>query len=97
MNPDEPRLQRLLEAAAQAPRPIGVLPPFGFETRVLAGVRSQMAERNGDTSLLVFLHRALLCSCAIMGLSVMFYYRTLSAPASTEADLAYSAIEQTLP
>ena len=88
----DPRLQRLFHAAARAPRPELDLPPFGFETRVLAHWAACK-----DLSTAPFFRRAFLVCSAVMLLAVVFSYSTWTTLATTETTLADSAIQMSLP
>ena len=90
MNQLDPRLARLFQAAARAPRPPLDTPPFGFETRVLAHFPSTPRE-------LPIFGRAFLVCSAVMMLTVVLSYQTWTSNSTPEATVADSAIELSLP
>jgi len=61
----QPKLQRLLKAAAAAPKETPGAPPFGLETRVLAHWRSGAAGED-FTPLATIFHRAAICAATIL-------------------------------
>lgn len=88
-------LDRLLRAASQAKRPVEPT-PFGWETRVLAQGLKAPAMALMDESLALF-KRALLLSCVLMTLSVVYYFNAPPPAPQTEDDVASSAIASNLP
>ena len=89
----DPRLDRLLKAAALAPREILDGPPPGFATRVLAHCAPAP---EGDILGAVFRY-ALAIGCAVMLVSVAMSYHLLAMPVSVEVAIANSAIGANLP
>ena len=94
MNQIDPRLQRLFEASARAPRPQPEAIPFGFDTRVLAHWKSEL-EENGLAPLF---RRACLISSAVMLVTLLVSYsNSTSSSSGAEVTLADSAVELSLP
>ncbi len=73
-----PRLDRLLRAAATAPNEPSLEMPFGFDTRVLAGLRAESA--HDALGLTRLLRRVTLMSLAVMAIAGTAAYRELSQP-----------------
>jgi hypothetical protein len=92
MSSFDQRLERLLHAAALAPREMPAGMPPGFATRVLA----HAAPAAFDTSGAVF-RFALALGCALMMVSVAVSHHLLTAPVSVEVAIANSAIGVNLP
>lgn len=93
MSSFDQRLERLLQAAALAPREMPAGLPSGFATRVLAHVAPAP---DFDTSGAVF-RFALAIGCALMMVSVAVTVHLLAAPDSVEVAVANSAIGVNLP
>ena len=87
------QLDRLLRAAAQAPRALAAEPPPGFATRVLA----HSAPPPDFAAAGAVFRCALGIGCALMLVSVAVSYHLLSAPVSVEVAIANSAIGVNLP
>ena len=87
-------LRRLFRAARRAPAS-GSEPPFGFETRVLAGWRN-FAPEDDSLWVLTVLKRAFVAACLVALLSLALSYRSLHEPAQNELTLADSVIKMTL-
>lgn len=66
-------LQRLLDAAAKAPREAVGTPPLGLETRVLAQWRV-VREDDAPAFLFVFLRRAMIAACFVFLLSAAWSF-----------------------
>ncbi len=96
MNPINHHWQRLLKAAAQAPRHPASELPFGFEARLLAGWKSSWAAPDDSLLLLMLLRRAFFCACLMMLLSVAVNYRSLLNSTPSELAIADSAIKMSL-
>ena len=96
-NSDSP-LDRLLRAAGQH-RPAAVggeEPPCGFTTRVVAGWLAESSrERSGLDAL--WFRRALLCSMAVMALSVGWSFKTDIAAPNDEVAIASYDVTADLP
>jgi hypothetical protein len=91
-NSDSP-LDRLLRAASRRrPGVAGVEePPFGFTTRVVAGWLAEPSREWPGMDALWF-RRALLCSVAVMALSVGWSFKTdMAAPNDEVAIASYDA------
>ena len=73
MNPIDEKLNRLLRAAAGAPRPAAGEAPFGLATRVVAGWRAAGHPDGGDF-LLVWFRRAALCACVLTLAGLVWNY-----------------------
>jgi len=93
MSAFDQRLERLLQAAALAPREISAGLPPGFATRVLAYAAPAPAF---DAAGAVF-RCALAIGCALMLVSVALSYHMLAAPVGVEVAIANSAIGVNLP
>ena len=95
MSKPDHRLERLLQAAAQAPRSVDTTLPLGFQTRVLAQWRSSADQ----PSIIALLNRAVLTCFALAILAVAFSYETWSSTSSTSTALsvADTAVEISLP
>ncbi len=93
MSTFDPRLDRLLHAAALSPRELPDGLPSGFVTRVLA-LCAPAPDR--DLTGVVFRY-ALAVGCALMLACVAVGYRLLTAPVSVEVAVANSAIGINLP
>ena len=92
MNSLDHKLNRLLKAAAKAPRAATAEAPFGMETRVLAGWRASMQSDAGDF-LLIWFRRAALCACVLTLAGLVWNYGDAASPGGAEqvADAAMSA------
>ncbi len=92
MNSLDHKLDRLLKAAAKAPRPAADEAPFGMATRVLAEWRAPAQPDAGDF-LLVWFRRAALCACALTLAGLVWNYGASASPGGAEqvADAAMSA------
>ena len=90
-------LQRLLKAAAQAPKAAPVTPPFALETRVLAQWRAAAGEDEFAFLTKLFRH-AIVYASLVMLLSIgwNFLEKSKGATASTTA-LAEYAMTMKLP
>jgi len=95
MSTPDHRLERLLQAAAQAPRPVDTVLPLGFQTRVLAKWRASADQ----PSLTGLLNRAMLACFALAILTVAFSYENWfdTSSASTVLSVADTAIEISFP
>ena len=62
----DPNLDRLLRAAAKADDDAPAEMPFGFDTRVLARARGEVAPKNGDALKLVRFVRRIATAAAIV-------------------------------
>jgi hypothetical protein len=91
MKPDDVQLDRLLKAAAQAPKAAAGNPPFGLETRVLAHWRASSRNENGDFLVLWF-RRIAICAGILAVASLAWGYHNFSQRSSAEmvADSAMS-------
>jgi hypothetical protein len=69
-----PDLDRLLRSAARGPQSEAE-PPFGFDTRVVAGWRSDRAVGNDFADLPRFLRRAGAIACAVLVIAGTAAYR----------------------
>jgi hypothetical protein len=87
-------LHRLFGAAHRAPAG-STEPPFGFETRVLAGWRT-VAPEDDSLWMVMLLKRAFVAACVVAFLSVALSYRSLREPVQNELTLADSVIKMTL-
>jgi hypothetical protein len=95
MNKSHGDLQRLLKAAAAAPREWPPEAPFGLETRILACWGSSGGEPD-SLLLLPLLQRGFVCACVMILLSVAMYYPSLMENGSNLWSIADSAIKLSL-
>ena len=88
MKPVDEKLDRLLKAAAAAPRPLSGA-AFVLEARVLAGWRALQPEEDGQF-LVAWFRRAALCGCllAVASLAWNYHERTNLGGAFAVADSA---------
>jgi len=84
MNKSEHDLQRLIKAAAQAPREVSREVPFDLERRVLALWRSGTAAVDDFFSPIPLYRRALAFACAMVVAALAFYYWESSQPPSDD-------------
>lgn len=97
MNSTQHQLNRLLAAAARAPRALSDEVPFALEAKVMASWRRLPAGAGEIPHLLLpFLRRAAVCACLLMLLSIAFSYRDIIAGENVEATLANSAVDLSL-
>ncbi|MBC8002205.1 MAG: hypothetical protein H7X97_06415 [Opitutaceae bacterium] len=85
-------LDRLLKGAAQTRPTIPAEPPFGFETRVLAHLKS-LSPADDLAFLLPILRRGLLAAGMILLISVVASYSTLDRADDDELVLVNSTLE----
>lgn len=90
------RLQRLFEAAAQAPEETPGPVPVAVQTRVLARWRSAPAEDDFARLAVVF-RRAVVCAGLVMLLSIVWKQRETASPAASAVALATYEINAHLP
>ena len=85
------QLNRLMKAAAQAPRPVASGPGFGLETRVLAQWRASLSAESGDF-FVMFLRRAAISAGILAIASLAWNFHNFDRPSSAElvADSAMS-------
>jgi hypothetical protein len=89
-------LQRLLDAAAKAPRKAVGASPLGLETRVLAEWRTAR-EDDAPAFLFVFLRRAMIAACFVFLLSAAWSFtRPGVSPTGEEAALLDYQIQMSL-
>lgn len=82
MNPVDKQLDRLLKAAARAPRPVaGAV--FGLETRVLAHWRAALRNEGGEF-LVTWFRRATICAVILAVASVAWNYHDAGGRSSAE-------------
>ncbi len=95
MKQERDPLNRLLRAAARAPQHPDMEPPFGLESRVIAGWISAPL---GDESawLVPWLRSAMAMACVVVLLCVAWDYRQSSLPAGDEVSLADSTFQMDL-
>ena len=96
MNSLDPRLERLLNSAAQAPRNSPQGPPPEIALRVLAHWRGLGGAGDIPQFLLPLLRRAALCACLLMIASVVCSYRAFHIGDNDAVILANSAVDLTL-
>jgi len=96
MKPADQILQRLLNAAAQAPPPAPGPAPFGLETRLLAQWRA--ADEADETDLVfAFFRRAVVCACLVLLLSAVWSLtRPTADVAANEVALANYSVNFSL-
>ena len=94
MKPHNDSLRRLFRAARLAAAR-STEPPFGFETRVLAGWRN-LAPEDDSLWMVMLLKRAFVAACVVALLSVALSYSALREPVQNELTLADSVIKMTL-
>ncbi len=90
------RLQRLFEAAAQAPEETPGPLPFAVEAGVLGRWRSAPVEDDFARLAVVF-RRAVICAGLIMVLSIVWNRRETASPAASAVALANYEINAHLP
>jgi hypothetical protein len=83
--------ERLAKAAAAARRHDSLEMPFGFDTRVVARWRDELA-LPPSLDLMRFMRVALGGALAVMLLCLALYYRTLAAPEPASLAIANSAL-----
>jgi hypothetical protein len=94
MNSNDNPLQRLLDSAAKAPRPVAPVSagPFGAETRFLAAWRPGSG-RDQAALLVYWLRRAIALALALVLLSAAWNYRHTAEAGADEVSLADSAFQ----
>jgi len=95
MNSINEQLQRLLQAAARAPRHLPDEAPLALQSKVLAHWRCGAADLP-HLLVLPMLRRAAFCACLVMLLSLAFSYSAILNPENDEAIMANSAVDLTL-
>ena len=96
MNRTDQTLQKLLAAAAKAPREPADAAPLGLETRVLANWRARATEDESG-SLFAFLRHAVLGASLVLALSAAWTFAHRAAgTAGDEATLLNYAIQVSL-
>ena len=80
-------LERLLRAAARAPRGAADTTSFAVEARVMAAWRGTRRAGSGDTYL-VWLRRATICACVLALMTLAFNYREFTGPGKSGDELA---------
>lgn len=83
MKPVDEQLNRLMKAAAQAPKPLPSGAAFGLETRVLAHWRSSLQTESGDF-LVMWFRRAALCAGILAVASLAWNHHNLGPRSSVE-------------
>src|SRR5690348_10929912 len=83
MNPANDPLDRLLKAAAGAPKPAAGAARFALESRVMSEWRGSDAAEGGEF-ILVWLRRAAIAACVLALASVAWDFRQLADPAGDE-------------
>ena len=74
MKPVDKQLDRLLKAAAAAPKPAPSAAVFALEARVLGNWRASMPDESGEF-LVVWFRRAAICGCILAIASVAWTIR----------------------
>jgi hypothetical protein len=95
MKPNDRDLQRLLAAAAQAPREAPVEVPFTVECRILALWRAGAGRDDALFGLLPLFRRACVLACVLALLALAFNFRELAQPPSDEVVIINSAVALT--
>ena len=91
MNPVGDQLNRLLKAAAQAPRAETRAAMFALETRVIAGWRASSRDESGEM-LLTLCRRAAVFACCLALASLAWNYLELKGQAGDELAAAESSM-----
>lgn len=89
------QFERLLKAAAAAPKADPGPPSFALETCVIAGWRSGEPE-DSTTALIPWFRWAAACACLLMLLSLLWNFSDSRVVAADETSLADSAMRMAL-
>jgi hypothetical protein len=91
MNPNDERLNRLLQAASRAPKPQAGGARFTLEARVLGQWRASLSNEGGDF-LLSWFRRAAIGACVLALVSLAWNYSALTGSTGDELAAADSAM-----
>ncbi len=80
-------LERLLQAAARAPKGAADTASFALEARVMATWRGARRAGNGET-FVVWLRRATICACLLALMTLVWNYHELTGAAKPGDELA---------